>query len=139
MSETVLTDKKIQPNDEILIETIGQTYKYYESLKKHLLQKYDNIKEEWKYYGKKYGWQLKIFQKKRNLLFIIPSQSYFTVVLIFGDRAVEKIQDSEIEDELKEKIKAAKKYMEGRGISIEIKDDVYLEDLKKLIEIKLQN
>ena len=139
MSETVLTDKKIQPNDEILIETIGQTYKYYESLKKHLLQKYDNIKEEWKYYGKKYGWQLKIFQKKRNLLFIIPSQSYFTVVLIFGDRAVDKILESEIKEKLKEKIKSAKKYLEGRGISIEIKDDVYLEDLKKLIEIKLQN
>jgi hypothetical protein len=139
MSETVLTDKKIQPNDEILIETIGQSYKYYESLKKHLLQKYDNVSEEWKYYGKKYGWQLKIFQKKRNLLFLIPYRSYFSVVLIFGDRAVDKILESEIKDEFKEKIKSAKKYLEGRGISIEVKDGDYLEDLKKLIEIKQQN
>lgn len=139
MSEIILNDKNNQPTEKILEKTLGATFKYYTELKTHLFRNYDKIREEWKYYGRKYGWQLKIFHQKRNLLFIVPSKSYFKVVFIFGDRAMGKIEGSEVAEELKEKIKSARKYAEGRGLSIDVKDATHQGDIRTLVEIKLHN
>ena len=92
MSEVVFNDKNSKPDDEVLSKVIGKSFEYYLEIKDYIKKSYDSITEEWKFYGAKYGWQLKIFYKKRNLLFIIPSASFFNVVLIFGDKAVEKIE-----------------------------------------------
>jgi len=34
-----------------------------------MINQYGPLTEEWKYYGKKTGWVLKYFYKKRNLFF----------------------------------------------------------------------
>lgn len=139
MSEIVLNDKNFKPDDTVISSIIGTNLKYYKEIKDYIKKSYDNITEEWKFYGQKYGWQLKIFYKKRNLLFIIPSESYFRIVFIFGDKAVERIEDSEISEKLKREVKTAKKYAEGRGISIKVEDENYIEDIKRLIDIKKNN
>jgi len=139
MSETVFKDKRTPPDEAILATILSSNYKNYSELKTSIFHHYSDIREEWKYYGQKYGWQLKIFYKKRNLLFIIPAKSYFKVVFIFGDRAVEEIEKTELSTELKERLRSARKYAEGRGLSIEVKDNTYREDIMKLIEIKRKN
>ena len=139
MSEIVFKDKGRPPDNDIVAVTLGSNYINFSDLKTHIFQHFAEIREEWKYYGQKYGWQLKMFYKKRNLLFIIPAKSYFRVVFIFGNRAVEEIEKAEISPELKQRLRSARKYAEGRGLSIEVKDNTYLEDIKKLIEIKRKN
>ena len=136
MLEIILNDKNTKPTDAVFKSKVGSAFKYYKEIENHILKNYDSIKKEWKYYGQKNGWLLKIFYKNRNLLFIIPSKSFFRIVFVFGDRAVKTIEESEIKDYLKEAIKAARKYAEGRSLSIDIKDDIYIEDIKSLIEIK---
>ena len=136
VSDVIFNDKIHKPDDKLLIKALGPTFKHYLELKDYLKDKYENIREEWKFYGSKYGWQLKIFHLKRNLLFIIPSNLHFKVVLIFGDKAVSIIEESAVKEELKNQVKTARKYLEGRGISIEVKDETYLDDIKSLIEIK---
>ena len=82
---------------------------------------------------------MKTFLKKRNLFFLIPYTSYFKIVFIFGDKAVAEIEDSDISKDLKSVVINAKKYAEGRGLPIDVNDDSYLSDIKKLIGIKINN
>ena len=63
--------------------------------------------------------------------------SYFKIVLIFGDKAVAEIEKSEISEKIKNNIINAKKYMEGRGIGIDVKDGDSIEDIKQLIKTKI--
>ena len=103
------------------------------------LEYQENISNEWKFYGQKYGWQLKTLMKKRNLFFMIPSKDFFRIVFIFGDKAAAEIEKSGISAELINQVKNARKYAEGRGLPIEVYDGNYIPDIKKLIEIKIKN
>ncbi len=46
---------------------------------------------------------------------------------------------SDIAVEIKNELIKARKYAEGRGIRIEVKNDLNIPDIKKLVEIKLAN
>lgn len=139
MSEITFDDKNEKPDDKLLAKKIGTNFKHWKEIRKFIKEEIGVTTEEWKFYGKKYGWQLKTLLKKRNLFFLIPYESYFMIVFIFGDKAVEEIKKSKVAKKLKDQIIKAKKYAEGRGLSIEVKDAKYIADIKKLIEIKINN
>jgi hypothetical protein len=139
MSEIIFNDKNEKPNDDLLSEKMGAAFQYWLEIKKYLEKQYGSTTEDWKFYGKNYGWQLKTLMKKRNLFFLIPHQSFFKIVFIFGDKAVHEIEKSDISDQIKNEIINAKKYAEGRGLAIEVKDRKYLSDINMLIDIKINN
>ena len=130
MSEILFDDKNFIPDDKALAEKLGSTYNYWVEIQDFVKEKYEDTTEEWKFYGKKYGWQLKTFLKKRNLFFLIPYQSYFKIVFVFGDKAVTEIEDSDISEDLKSVVINAKKYAEGRGLPIDVNDETYISDIK---------
>lgn len=139
MSASIFTDKSKQPDKKMLLEALGSTYQIWEEINTHLKSVYGELNREWKFYGKNYGWQLKTLQKKRNLFFFIPHDNYFTLVFVFGDKAVSVIQQSNIPDDIKETLRKAKKYAEGRGLSLDITSPEKIEIIKKLIVIKINN
>lgn len=139
MSEIIFDEKSKQPDDDLLSQKLGGVYPFWLEIKNFAEEICGGISEEWKYYGKNYGWQLKTLLKKRNLFFLIPYESFFKVVFIFGDRAVAKIEQSNISNEIKNDIRNAKKYMEGRGIAIDVRDGESLPNIKSLLQIKIDN
>ncbi len=139
MSEIIFNDKNNIPDDNLLAEQIGDAFEYWGEVKKYVEEKYGSTIDEWKFYGKNYGWQLKTLLKKRNLFFLIPYVSFFKIVFIFGDKAVNDIEKSNIAEQIKNDIINAKKYGEGRGIAIEVRDGKYLSDINMLIDIKISN
>jgi len=140
MATSYFDDKTIEPQDKDLEVALGSTYPLYREIFKRLVNTYDDIRPEWKHYGKKAGWLLKLFKGKRNILFIIPHEKHFAISFTFGDKAVEKVMESDLPDELKTELQNAKKYMEGRGLGIFITENTEnVEDVMKLIEIKLNN
>jgi len=139
MSENILLEKEVIPDDKLLKEKLASTYSYLTEIRQIVNETVGETTEEWKHYGKKYGWQLKNLFKKRNLYFIIICDGFFKIIFVFGDKAVSAIQKENISQNLKDELLAAKKYVEGRGLSIIVKDKKYLSDIKKLIEIKIKN
>ena len=139
MSEIIFTDKANHPSAKQLADALGKNYKHWQTIKDYVNKNYGPITDEWKFYGKNYGWQLKTLLKKRNLFFSIPYKSFFKIVFVFGDKAVKEIEKSGIAKELVTELLNAKKYMEGRGLPIDITSAKYIPDIKKLIEIKIKN
>ncbi len=139
MTENVFTDKEVKPNDQLLAEALGNTYKYWVEIKTSLKKEYGDLTEEWKCYGSKYGWSLKMFYKKRNLFFFTAYNKYFGIGFVFGDKAVSAVEKSDLPKQLIEELKSAKKYAEGRGLRLEIKKQGDIKNILKLVEIKTKN
>ncbi|MDQ0359684.1 DUF3788 family protein [Breznakia pachnodae] len=135
--EPVFVDKAVMPTEEMLKNTLGGSYRVLTSLKERS-DEYGDITYEWKMYSKKSGWTQLVKQKKRTLFYILPRENYFEVSFVFGDRAVEALEASELADNLKKELREARKYMEGRGISISLQADSNLKDVLLLLKAKVE-
>jgi hypothetical protein len=139
MADIVFDNKNKVPDDNDLQEAFGAAKKLWYELRAYIKDTYDGVKEEWKFYGKKYGWQMKLPSKKRNIMFLIPRRGYFLAVFVFGEKAVEAIANSSLDQSIITAIKEARKYAESRGLKIEVKSGKDMENIKILSHIKMNN
>jgi hypothetical protein len=134
---SIFSNKAIQPNDMDLAANLGTTYRLWIQIREFVYQKYPNGSEDWNFPGKNYGWSFRIKDKKRAILYFLPRHNYFKVAFVFGQKALDYIIETNISESIKKDLLAAKKYVEGRGVSIDVKDETIIPDIQKLIEIKL--
>ena len=133
MSKNYFLDKAIRPTPARVEEALNGRYKYWVELKEHLGKK---PSEEWKYYGKTLGWSCKLLHGKKNLLFMSARRGFFVISFLLSDKGVSIAQQSTLPSELIRQLVEARKYVEGRGIRIEIKSRRALEQAKTLTGIK---
>jgi hypothetical protein len=139
MDKSIFTDKNQEPDINGLNIALGDTFKLWQLIRDDALMKYPNAIDEWNYSGEKYGWSFRIKDKKRAILYLLPRDKYFKVAFVFGQKATDRIMNSQIADTIKLELENARVYAEGRGIRIEIRDDLLMRDIKELIEIKIAN
>jgi hypothetical protein len=139
MAASVFEDKDTRPDDKMLAVVLGKSNRLWLQIKKNLKAEYGELIEEWKFYGQKSGWILKTLRKKRNLFFFVPLKGSFQVSFVFGEKAVAAVEKSDLPQELITTLKNARKYAEGRGLRIDVKNPADVEHIKKLVEIKVNN
>lgn len=137
MDKSIFTDKMSKPGDDDLRDKLGDAFHLWHKIIGYLFSKYPYSLNEWNYPGEKYGWSFRIKDKKRAILYLLPRNGYFKTAFVFGQKATDVIMKSDISDTIKSELQSAKVYAEGRGIRIDVKDDKILDDIKKLIDIKL--
>lgn len=136
---SIFLDKEVIPTDKDLQDNIGLNFDLWNEIKDYVFLKYPKGLAEWNYPGKKFGWSFRIKDKKRTIVYFLPRAGFFKVALVFGQKAYDEIMSSDIAMEIKTELEQAKKYAEGRGIRITVENSSAIEDIKKLIDIKLEN
>jgi hypothetical protein len=139
MTTNDFNNKQVMPDEISLASEIGETKEVLDRICSFIETETGQLTREWKHYGQKSGWTLKLLSKKRNLLFVGPESGYFVIAFVFGDRAVEAVVKSQLPETIKNELLNARKYAEGRGIRFEIRDNKQLEDILTLIRIKIEN
>jgi hypothetical protein len=139
MSTGIFDNKLVIPDDKMMAVELGDTFKFYEEICQFILMEYGSLTPEWKFYNQKSGWTLKLFHKKRNICFLGPRQGFFLIAFVFGDKAVDSVLAGDLPEHVKTELATAKKYAEGRGIRVEVREKSEVELIKKLIRIKLSN
>lgn len=137
--KSVFMDKKANPRPEDLEKAVGNTFSIWQSLAEFTKQSFPGATEGWNYTSEKFGWSFRISDKKRVLLYLLPRDKFFKVAFVFGQKATDEVLKSNVAESIKKELKKAKVYAEGRGIRIEIRNKDLIEDLKKLIEIKIKS
>lgn len=137
--KSIFTQKSETPNEAQLQEALGDTYAYWQIFAEHTKKLYPKYVEEWYFSGEKYGWSFRIKDKKRVIIYLLPRDQFFKVAFVFGQKATDAIIASTVAEFIKTEIQMAKVYAEGRGIRIDIKDKTLVNDLLKLIEIKINH
>ena len=102
--EKVFFEKETIPDEEMINEAIGSNYTHLQAIRQFIAEEIGDTNEEWKFYGKKLGWTLKKFYKKRNLFFIGIYKGYFKISFVFGERAAQNVYDSGIAAVLKKEL-----------------------------------
>ncbi|WP_234571803.1 DUF3788 family protein [Rhodohalobacter sp. 614A] len=138
MTESAFHEKNITPDEVQIREKLKQAYTPLLELRETVKKIAGETVEEWKFYGPKNGWILKTFLKKRNLFFIIIYDGFFRASFVFGEKTVSKILESDISENLKKELSKARKYAEGRGVSMIVKDNSFIVDFQKLLKFKIE-
>lgn len=139
MALSIFEDKVKKPDNEDIREALGSSCRLWEEIKEYMASNSGTMTDEWKYYGKSSGWTLLLKQKKRTILYLFPGKDFFTTLFVFGEKAMEQAGKSNLPDYIIESIHSAKPYMEGRSFQVEVKNEQDLENVKVLIDIKLNN
>jgi hypothetical protein len=134
---SIFTKKKIVPSEEMLLEVLKDNYLHWNELRSYLKHLFPEIKEEWNYSGRKFGWSFRMKDKKRVVMYLLPREGTFKVAFVFGKKAIERILDEIKHPSFLLELANAPEHVEGRGIRWEVKDDSELYMLKKLLHIKL--
>ena len=120
------------PADAELQQRLGEAWPAYRAL----LEATADLRPEWKYYGAKYGWNLKLFKGSRNLCFLDHYQGEFTIAFLFGERDVPRVLESGIPPALKDEFTGAKQYVEGRPLRMRVRTPAELPAVLALLDIK---
>jgi len=139
MEHSIFMDKLQVPTDVELRRILGDKYELWMEIRDRVIHLYPDGAEEWNFPGKKYGWSFRIKDKKRAIIYLLPRDGAFLAAFVFGGKAMVSILESDISETIKSDLKAAKVYAEGRGIRIPVPDRATLEDIYRLINIKLAN
>ncbi len=134
---SIYTDKTKEPNVAELKNALGDTYILWEQLVAFTKSTNPKAFEEWKYSGVKYGWSFRVCDKKRVIIYLLPREQFFKIAFVFGQKATDKVLESNVAQAIKDDLQAAKVYAEGRGIRIDVKDDSNMKDFLTLISIKI--
>ena len=137
MEHSIFMDKSQIPTDDDLREALGDKYSLWMEIRDRVYEKYPEGFEEWNFPGKKYGWSFRIKDKKRAIVYLLPREHAFMAAFVFGGRAFDVIKESDVSTQIKSDLENARVYMEGRGVRIPVPDRSALEDIYRLIDIKL--
>lgn len=121
-----------EPTQAEIDEVLGDGMPLLEAF----LRRNPELRPEWKYYGPKNGWSLKIFRKKRNMCFVGREPGALAMAFIFGDRAYDHLRRLDLGPALRKKVEAAKRYPEGHGIRLVLREESDLGDAQLLLDVK---
>jgi hypothetical protein len=138
MAVSCFVNRDKHPVDTDLKDVLADTYLWWKDIVDHCYQHYSDISEVWNFSGKRYGWSLRIKLRKRNLIYLIPASGYFRFAFVFSSKGVEAVMNSAINDLIKHELVNARTYAEGTGFRMDVRDDLYLKDIKELIKIKME-
>jgi hypothetical protein len=139
MALSAFDDKSRKPGTGDLKKMLGRTSAHWENLIAYLAGEYTPLDQTWNFAGANWGWSLRLKQKKRTILYLTPCKAYFFVGFVLGEKAVKAAHESSLPDSILTVIDAAKKYAEGRGVRLEIRNNKDLDNVKKLCAIKTAN
>jgi len=137
MSASIFDNKLVMPDDKMMEAELGNSYKLFTSICDFIKSEFGDLAPEWKFYNQKSGWTLKLFHKKRNLIFIVPHRDFFYAAMVFGDKAVDKILAAEFPEDVKRELVTTKKYVEGRALRKDVRTNEDAALMKELIRIKM--
>lgn len=137
--KSIFTEKASQPTEEALFDALGDLYPLWKTINDHCINLYPEATANWHYSGDKNGWSYRMSDKKRVLIYLLPRDGFFKTAFVFGQKAMNEIEISNIAESIKLELRQAKVYAEGRGIRLEVKDNNILKDIQQLIAIKIQN
>ena len=139
MDFSIFMDRQKTPCAKDLVEPLGKTFPWWEEIREYVHEKYPKAEDLWSYPGAKYGWGFRVKDKKRAIIYLGPRKGHFMAAFVFGQKATREIMKSKLPEPIKNELAAAKVYAEGRGLRMKVSNKAVVKDIKKLIDIKLEN
>ncbi|QQO09157.1 DUF3788 family protein [Breznakiella homolactica] len=137
MAKSMYRDKSLQPDREILVKNMGSGITLWDKTIAMAETLVPGIGQEWKFYGKPWGWSLVLQEKKKNILYITPAETGIQLSFIFSEKGRELSKTEDIPEEIQYKIEESKNNPQGHTFDFDIRKEKDLALAEKLLKIKL--
>ncbi len=137
MAIGIFTDKEHKPTIAEVVAAVGSQKPLWEDLNNFIAESY-NLKSDFAFYGKNYGWALRFRKAGKALLSLYPGQEGFTAQIIIGHEQADQALSSGLSKKATKIIEAAHPYPEGRWLFIKVESEQDLNDVKQLLTAKTQ-
>ncbi len=136
MSERPFLDKSTKPTEQTIQAALGNAHTYYEKI----ISLAGSYSQDWTF-TKSSGWMLKLFDRKKALLYLIPLNDEFKISLTLRkDERDAFLSDDELMI-MHDKISSSKKYSEGFALQFNISNKKEFQSfelfIKKLIATRV--
>jgi hypothetical protein len=135
MSIGIFTDKERPPTIDQVLEAIGPKRSAWEKLTRFIQEEFA-AREEFRFYGKNYGWALRFRKGGKALASLYPAETSFTVQVILGEADVKRARGLPIGKHVRQIIEQAYAYPEGRWLFIPIQSAKDVRDAQQLLALK---
>lgn len=110
-----------EPNEDVpdelkLKKVLGAMYTAYTDI----LAATEACSHEWKYYGKKYGWQLKATHRGKALFYLTPLGKSLRVGFALREGEKEEVLNSKLPAKSKDELISSKRYPEGYPLRLTV-------------------
>jgi len=129
--------KECRPTDAEVDASLGLTAPLWNEFIHWMADELGVTEQEWKgVVVKKYGWSLRLKQKKRNIVYLSPGQGCFMVSFVLSDKALKAAKDTKLPRHVAEVIATAPRYPEGNGVRLLVTRSGDLGPARKIASIK---
>ncbi len=139
MALSAFDDKASPPKPRALQAMLGRSGSLWVRLTDDLQKSFGPLTEEWNFAGAAYGWSMRLKKGKRAIVYMTPCRAHFLAALVLGEKACRVAHESALPPEVIEAIDGARKYAEGRGIRIPVRNRKDLDAIERLASIKVAN
>lgn len=131
-----LDDKTKVPDDAALARAPGPAKKLWDEYSRHIAEEYAPVTEAWGFYK---SWSLRLKQKKRTIVYLLPRDGHFLCAFVYGEKATAEARRAKLPKDVLKAIDEAPVYAEGRGFRLEVRKKQDLAAMKTLAAIKMAN
>jgi hypothetical protein len=125
------------PDEMALARTLGDTKTLWDELIRHVETEHAPVTHRWAPSKTSTLGFLRLVQKKRTILYLLPREGCFLTAFVFGEKATAAVRASDVPAAVVTMLNAARAYAEGRGIRLETRTARDLATIKKLAAIKM--
>ena len=115
MALSAFDDKTVEPQAADLQAMLGRSSAAWKKLIARIEVEHAPFETTWNFSGAKWGWSLRLKQKKRTVLYMTPCERHFLVGMVLGEKAVKAARLCELPEPIMALIDDAPRYAEGRG------------------------
>jgi hypothetical protein len=137
MATKTSDERPREPDEASLAATLGQLKTHWDAIVQHAEKECGGLVREWKFYGQKYGWQLKFSDKKRVVLYLIPREGRLLAAMALRPPAIEALREHGLPPALLREVEAARAGPEGKPARVEVNSKKDVDIVKQLLAIKL--
>ena len=134
---SVFDDKTSQPTEADLARALKDSFIFWNELKERIASRFAPVTCEWGFTSKTTGWGLRIKHKERVILYMTPCAGHFLASFALGEKALRAAHKMDLPTSILKVIDSARKYAEGRGVRLEVRNVGDVRHIEKLAVIKM--
>jgi uncharacterized protein DUF3788 len=114
------TQAAAPPSERELAAALAAAAPVWAELVRTLEERHAPVSREWKPSKRPFGRMLLLKRKDRTLIYLAPQDGRFDASVVLGDKAAAAALASGLPEAIKQTIRDARRYAEGRGIVWEV-------------------
>ena len=124
MADNIFMDPGHSPDEEAVARALGDKFAWFEAI----CDAGDDFEQEWKHYGKKYGWKLKVHDYVKTLFELTIAEGDFRIGMAVRERELQALRlDPVLSTQLGDLL-TPEKFAEGWGIRVLVdRENVFLQ------------